>query len=412
MATTWPHYLQKRCNIPLRCIQINLKHSKTAADNFHLLTKEATIDTAFIQEPHNYNNQVTGIPRNYKVFNSGKERKQAAVVIVNKRIDAILIDQLSDEDTAVIEITHGNIKFIAASIYLDIKNEISEDLRKMENTQRLAKGRGILAAMDNNARSKTWHDVTTKRRGRILEEFLINNRLHIANEDSGYTTFESTRGTSNIDLTVADSTMVKLIHAWQSNERESFSDHRFITFRIKKHAVIMSDYNYNGIKYITSEEGFKQFEDNFIKEIRNNFRIRETLNIDNTLCEIITPESDTEKVVGKYQNSIVVPSTKSFKERQLLQKTIRFKSVPWWTGERTIMRKKRNTIRWRYQRTTQDNNLREARKYHYLQEKRKYEETLRKENIQSWKQYCNITMWGHFRYPAPQMYMTVYLCVG
>jgi polysaccharide deacetylase 2 family uncharacterized protein YibQ len=73
-------------------------------------------------------------------------------VTVNKRIDAILIDQLSDEDTAVIEITQGNIKFIAASIYLDIKNEISEDLRKMENTQRLAKGRGILVAMDSNAR--------------------------------------------------------------------------------------------------------------------------------------------------------------------------------------------------------------------------------------------------------------------
>jgi hypothetical protein len=37
-------------------------------------------------------------------------------VIANRRIDANLIDQLSDEDTAVIEITHGNMKFIAASI--------------------------------------------------------------------------------------------------------------------------------------------------------------------------------------------------------------------------------------------------------------------------------------------------------
>jgi sugar/nucleoside kinase (ribokinase family) len=181
--------------------------------------KEATIDIAFIQEPHNYNNKVTGIPRNYRVYTSGKERKRAAVVIVNKRTDAILIDQLSDEDTAVIEVTQGNTKFIVASIYLDNKKEISDDIRKIENIQRLAKGRGILVAMDSNARSKTWHDVTTNRRGRILEEFLICNRLHIANEDSGYTTFESTRGTSNIDLTVADSTMVKLIHAWQCNEQ-------------------------------------------------------------------------------------------------------------------------------------------------------------------------------------------------
>jgi hypothetical protein len=137
---------------------------------------------------------------------------RAAVVVANKKIDAILTDQLSDEDTVVIEITHGNMKFIATSIYLEIKNEISEDLHKIENIQWLAKGRGLLVTMDSNVRSKTWHDVTTNRRGRMLEEFLISNRLHILNEDSGLTTFESTRGTSNIDLTIAVSTMVKLIH--------------------------------------------------------------------------------------------------------------------------------------------------------------------------------------------------------
>ena len=64
---------------------------------------------------------MTGIPRNYKIFCSGKGRKRAAVFVVNKTIDAILIDQLSDEITAVVEITYGNLKFIATSIYLDSK---------------------------------------------------------------------------------------------------------------------------------------------------------------------------------------------------------------------------------------------------------------------------------------------------
>jgi hypothetical protein len=61
-------------------------------------------------------------------------------------------------------------------------------------------------------------------------------------------------------------------------------------------------------------------------------------------------------------------------------------------GELTIMRKKINAIRRRYQRTIQDSNLREIRNDQYLQEKRKYEATLRKAKIQSWKQYCNATM--------------------
>ena len=153
------------------------------------------------------------------MFTSGKERKRAAVMVANKKIDAILTDQLSDEYTVVIEITHGNLKFIATSIYLDIKHELSEDLHKIENIQWLAKGRVLLVAMDSNARSRIWHDVTTNRRDRMLEEFLISNRLHIVNEDSGLTTFESTMGTSNVDLTVAYSTMAKLIHMCHCREQ-------------------------------------------------------------------------------------------------------------------------------------------------------------------------------------------------
>jgi len=95
--------------------------------------------------------------------------------------------------------------------------------------------------------------------------------------------------------------------------------------------------------------------------------------------------------VRKYQDSIVAASKKSFKVRQLMQETIGFKSVPWWTGEFTIMRNKINAIRRRYQRTLQDSNLRETKKLQYLQEKRKYEATLRKAKVQSWKEYCKAT---------------------
>jgi len=60
-------------------------------------------------------------------------------LVINKKINAVLIDQLSDEDRAVIEINYGNLRFIGTSIYLDIKNEISSDLHKIENIQQLAK---------------------------------------------------------------------------------------------------------------------------------------------------------------------------------------------------------------------------------------------------------------------------------
>jgi len=114
--------------------------------------------------------------------------------------------------------------------------------------------------------------------------------------------------------------MVILLHTWHCNEQESFSDHRYITVCVEKHKITFHDFDYNGVKYITSEMGFPHFENNFIKESKKKFRIRETLDLDNTLCEILTLESDTENVVRKYQDSIVTASKKSFKVRQLMQK--------------------------------------------------------------------------------------------
>jgi hypothetical protein len=45
----------------------------------------------------------------------------AAIVVANKQIDVLLISHLSEEDI-VVEIIQGNLKFISASIYLDIEN--------------------------------------------------------------------------------------------------------------------------------------------------------------------------------------------------------------------------------------------------------------------------------------------------
>jgi len=87
-------------------------------------------------------------------------------------------------------------------------------------------------------------------------------------------------------------------------------------------------------------------------------------------------------MVRKYHDSLVAASKKSFKVRQLRQKTIGFKLVPWWTTELTTMRKKINAMRRRYQRTLQDRNLHETRKLQHFQEKRKYEATLRKAKVQ------------------------------
>ena len=97
-----------------------------------------------------------------------------------------------------------NIKIVLASMYLDINQHLGDNLLKIDAIIQHARGEGIILAMENNSRSTIWHDKQTNARGRILEEFLTSNQLHTLNEDSDYTTFSSTRGSSNIDLTIVN----------------------------------------------------------------------------------------------------------------------------------------------------------------------------------------------------------------
>jgi len=57
------------------------------------------MNIALIQEPYVYQNLVTGISRKYRKFSSGQGKKRAAIVVNNKLIDALLIHQMSEEDS-------------------------------------------------------------------------------------------------------------------------------------------------------------------------------------------------------------------------------------------------------------------------------------------------------------------------
>jgi len=61
------------------------------------------------------------------------------------------------------------------------------------------------------------------------------------------------------------------------------------------------------------------------------------------------------------------------------------KSVPWWTAELNNKRKRLNALRRCYQRTKNDETLREQRKNKYFEKRKEYQITIKKEKINSWK---------------------------
>ena len=191
MAKAQPkHKSTMHMDTSIRCIQINLQHSKAATHNLIQTIEEGDMDIVFAQELYTIQNKLVGIPRTYKTFISGRGKTRAAIILINDKIDAILINQLSDEDMVVVEITTSRSRFFTISMYLDILQELENDTKKMGGVLHYTRGKGVIIGMDSNSRSRSWYDTVTNTRGIILEEFLAGKQLHMLNEESDSTTYK------------------------------------------------------------------------------------------------------------------------------------------------------------------------------------------------------------------------------
>jgi len=112
--------------------------------------------------------------------------------------------------------------------------------------------------------------------------------------------------------------------------------------------------------------------------------------LDNELATQAKETCDIEKVVDKLHEAITTACNNSFRNAENNQKWTKYKSVPWWTQELTIKRKRLNALRRLYQRT-RTAEQRETRKKIYHDEKARYQAPIKKDKQKSWKEYCNLT---------------------
>jgi hypothetical protein len=110
----------------------------------------------------------------------------------------------------------------------------------MDGLIEFAKNGRILIATESNARSKTWHNVKTNSRGRKMEEYLASKQLQIINKESDRFTFQTSRGSSNTDLTVTNNNLIVAVSEWEISPEESLSDHNYLKYKIE---IGASNYN-------------------------------------------------------------------------------------------------------------------------------------------------------------------------
>jgi hypothetical protein len=96
------------------------------------------------------------------------------------------------------------------------------------------------------------------------------------------------------------------------------------------------------------------------------------IEIDDSLSSIATGGSSVEILVNDYNDAIQTACNKTFPTQQDLRHHPTHRSVRWWTAELTVLRKRTNALRRLFQRTTNNEVLRNARKTRYLECRYKY----------------------------------------
>jgi hypothetical protein len=267
-------------------------------------------------------------------------------------------------------------------------------LAKIEKLMQHAKGAGVLIATDSNSRSTLWHDTLTNTRGRILEEFITSKQRHIMNKEGSNTTFRNRIGASDIDLTIVNDQLLRRVSGWEISDQESSSDHSIIKYAISQSTSQVNSVNFQDVRYITKET-LAKFQVNILQIVETNLckqtNGNRTEDLYDTLFSRLSKDMAIEKHVDEFSEALKLACNKSFKTQRASKKATTHKSVPWWSEELTILRKRTNALRRIYQRTRNNDELREKCKTQYLEGKAKYPATIKKEKSRSWKEYCNMT---------------------
>ena len=276
---------------------------------------------------------------------------------------------------------------------MDYTATIDNDLKRIEQILTFTKGEKLLIGTDSNCRSTAWHDRTTNERGRLMEDFVASNQLHIINEERTLKTFQGSRGESNIDLTIANK-MLAYIHNWDISGEESASDHNIIKFHItfnKEDGLDTYDPGRLRIKEHQQAEFYKKLQRIASETFQIEDRGRSNEHLDEALTQKLEATRDVQEFTEKLEEAIQKACKETSGNSNKAKQKANGKTVPWWTNGLTIMRKKTNALRRRYQRTTSKEALRESRKTQYNKAKAEYQAAVRKEKTRSWKEYCTTT---------------------
>ncbi|XP_050535001.1 uncharacterized protein LOC126902021 [Daktulosphaira vitifoliae] len=261
--------------------------------------------------------QIKGLNlRDFKLLHK-QAYKPRTYILVNNKVKASLILNLSSADLTIIRVTlYDGKNIIVASGYLPYEvTDPGRDLTMLFNYCKNEKLELILV-MDANAHHTIWGSSNINQREEVIMDLLLTTDLSILNRGSE-PTFVIRIRQEVIDLTVCSKGLLQKIKGWKVSSEPSLCDHRHLrfTFEINK---VETEY-YRNPK--------RTNWDNYRADLSRDLNI---------LQFRLGSRQSTERAVNMLQDSIV----SAYKENcPFIERKGTGQCVAWWNANLSKLRK-------------------------------------------------------------------------
>jgi len=349
-----------------KIFQINTNFSKLASAE--LAQRSTEYDLALVQEPYfTRNGDVYLSNDNSKIVIGNKNCR--ACIFMKKTMSGWKVNKFTSRDMATVllkqQITMDDgksrlVNTFYSSVYLDIRIDMEHQKNLQELVQHCEANKiPLVIGCDSNSHSSLWGCQEENRRGRDLEEFIEYNDLTVMNMGSRKT-FEAPTGSSIIDITVTNRwfNQIQEISDWHVKEDNSFSDHKYISFKTGSFVPLQRKYR------------------NFYKVDWSKFKNK----IGEKMVTLPTEGSLNSKAEEWLQ---IVKETMD--EFVPLKPALKIRPVPWWNEEIAKLRAKIGKILSKVRKSRGGQRLKDALK----KKTNEYKKLIRTAKRKSWQSFCS-----------------------
>ncbi len=310
----------------VRILQLNLNKDRTGLSELYNFMITNDIALAAVQEPYvNYLNVVPSSSSFFIIHHNSTDRPRAALII-SKKLQIFQHVEMFNRDLIVCSIKMKGTEITIMSAYLpparDARGQhvdVEPHLEAIEKAVRSFE-KNLIVCGDFNGHHVAWGSPKNNLRGEDVNDFFARNDLHLVNTGDE-PTFQSSRGSSHIDLTFATAEIYQQIDDWNVNDGVVKSDHRLITFSLENKEFCCQT---GTRKYCTRKADWEKFR-SFVRYKSYFWR------------KLISEAKTTEKVEKAAE--IILLELMDIADKSLKKARPANSCTPWWNQEISRLQK-------------------------------------------------------------------------